>query len=100
MALPSTRSRVTVLIITASAITASSLTALPAHAATAVAFSSVIPAPVTATPAAGVTYPVTTATTVYTEPGSAAATTIGTQLATTLRRSTGYPIPVTPNAGP
>lgn len=68
--------------------------ALVQPAAAAVSFSSVVPAPVSSTPASGVTYTVTAATTIYTEPGSAAAADIAGQLATILRRSTGYPLPV------
>jgi hexosaminidase len=73
--------------------------ALPALAAAvqpaaAVSFSSVVPAPVSSTPASGVTYTITAATTIYTEPGSAAAADIAGQLATILRRSTGYPLPI------
>jgi len=66
----------------------------PADAAVAVSFSSVVPAPVSTTPAAGVTYQITSATTLYIEPGSAAAAGIAGQLATILRRSTGYPLPI------
>src|SRR5690349_11228272 len=59
-----------------------------------VSFSSVVPAPVSTTPASGVTYTITAGTTIYTEPGSAAVADIAGQLATILRRSTGYPLPI------
>lgn len=57
-------------------------------------YSSVVPVPVSATPTAGVSYPLTAATTIWTQPGSAAAAGVGGYLATLLRRSTGYPLPV------
>ncbi|MEV0271688.1 beta-N-acetylhexosaminidase [Hamadaea sp. NPDC050747] len=63
-------------------------------AATVVTFAAVVPAPVSSVPAAGVTYQLTSATTVYAEPGSAAAQAVATLLATQLRRSTGYALPV------
>ncbi|WP_181870973.1 beta-N-acetylhexosaminidase [Sphaerisporangium album] len=72
------------------------LSVAPAEAATAVSFTSVVPAPVTATPAAGVTYAITSSTAVHTDPGAEA---IGERLAAQLRRSTGYPIPVAPAPG-
>ncbi|MDI1461519.1 beta-N-acetylhexosaminidase [Catellatospora sp. KI3] len=59
-----------------------------------VPLTSVVPAPVTATPTAGVTYTIGSATAIYTEPGSAAATGIGDYLAGILRPSTGFPLPV------
>ncbi|NUR73329.1 MAG: family 20 glycosylhydrolase [Hamadaea sp.] len=62
--------------------------------ATAVSFANVVPAPVSATPAAGVTYQITSSTTVYAEAGSTAAQAVATFLATQLRRSTGYALPV------
>jgi hexosaminidase len=65
------------------------LVALPA-----VALTSVVPAPVSVTPVAGVTNTLTAATTIYVEPGSAPAAGVGGYLATLLRRSTGYPLPV------
>ncbi len=67
----------------------------PAQAATGpVALTSVVPAPVSAVASAGVTYSITTATNVYTQAGSTEAAAIGTQFATVLRRSTGFPLPV------
>jgi hexosaminidase len=60
-----------------------------ATAATAVSFNTVVPAPASATPAAGVTYQITSATSLYSEAPEA-----GAQLAALLRRSTGYPIPI------
>jgi hexosaminidase len=74
----------------------------PAAAATPVAFTSVVPAPASTTATAGVSYPVTAATTIYTQPGSTAAADIGGYLAGILRRSTGYPLPVAdaPSATP
>ncbi|MFL6054503.1 MAG: beta-N-acetylhexosaminidase [Actinoallomurus sp.] len=57
--------------------------------------SSVVPAPVSATPTNGVTYTIIDSTAIYTEPGSAAAAEIGDSLAQTLRRSTGFLLPVT-----
>lgn len=69
---------------------------VPAHAATAVSFSAVVPAPVSSVPATGVTHTITSATTIFTD---AAATAIGEQLATILRRSTGFALPVAPAPG-
>ncbi|HCT80005.1 MAG TPA: beta-N-acetylhexosaminidase [Micromonosporaceae bacterium] len=83
--------RLSLLVLVAATLTVPS----PAHAATAVSFSSVVPAPVSSTASPGVNYSITSATTVYIEPGSSA---IGDYLAGILRRSTGYPIPVV--AGP
>ncbi|MFE9690191.1 beta-N-acetylhexosaminidase [Micromonospora sp. NPDC005806] len=60
----------------------------------AVSLTSVVPAPVLATPATGVTYQITATTTIYTEPGSPAAAEIAGQLGAILRRSTGYPMPI------
>jgi hexosaminidase len=59
-----------------------------------VPLTSVVPAPVSVTPVAGVTNALTAATTIYVEPGSASAAEVGGYLATLLRRSTGYPLPV------
>src|SRR6266487_7043869 len=73
--------------------TVASATVQPA-ATSAVSLSSVVPAPVTATPTAGVIYSITASTTIYTEPGSIAAADIGGYLAAILRRSTGYALPV------
>ncbi|WP_027341478.1 beta-N-acetylhexosaminidase [Hamadaea tsunoensis] len=72
----------------------------PAAAATAVTFGSVVPAPVSSTPSAGVTYSLTSATTVYTEAGSSAAAAIGSLLAAPLRTATGYALPVVANSAP
>ncbi|OKI44702.1 beta-N-acetylhexosaminidase [Micromonospora sp. CB01531] len=69
-------------------------------AAAAVSLASVVPAPVTATPATGVTYRVTAATAIYTEPGSPAVADVAGQLAAILRRSTGYPMPVVDASSP
>ena len=71
-----------------------------AYAATASSFTSVVPAPVSATATPGVSFTVTATTTIYTEPGSAAATGIGDQLAAILRRSTGFALPVAPEPSP
>ncbi|MFE9654594.1 beta-N-acetylhexosaminidase [Micromonospora sp. NPDC006431] len=71
-----------------------------APAAAAVSLASVVPAPVTATPATGVTYRVTAATAIYTEPGSPAVADVAGQLAAILRRSTGYPMPVVDASSP
>jgi hexosaminidase len=76
--------------------------AAPPTTTAAVSFSAVVPAPVSSTPAAGVTHTITAATTIYVQPGSSAASQIGGFLATQLRRSTGFPLPVVdaPNANP
>jgi hexosaminidase len=71
-----------------------------AFAATANSFSSVVPAPVSATAAPGVTFSISATTTIYTEAGSSAAADIGGQLATVLRRSTGFALPVQPVPSP
>ncbi|GAA0409393.1 beta-N-acetylhexosaminidase [Microbispora corallina] len=63
-------------------------------AATPVPYSAVVPAPATAVPASGVAYQITSATAIHTEPGSAAAASIGAYLAGLLRPSTGFPLPV------
>jgi len=68
--------------------------ATPAAAAAAVAFSSVVPVPVTSNATAGVTYGITAATTIYAQPGSAPAAAIANQLAARLRVSTGFALPV------
>jgi hexosaminidase len=57
-------------------------------------FADVVPAPVTARPAAGVTFSLTRGVKIYTAPGSADAAAVGRYLAAGLRRSTGYPLPV------
>ena len=79
---------------TATTLPASALPTAAVPAATAVSFSSVVPAPVQASPAAGVTHLITAGTTIYVQPGSAAAADIGGYLAAILRRSTGFPLPV------
>jgi len=63
----------------------------PAEAATAVTFDSVIPAPVTSVAAPGVTFTITSASAIHADAG---ASPIADQLATILRRSTGYALPV------
>jgi hexosaminidase len=68
--------------------------AQPAAAATPVAFGSVVPAPVTSAPTAGVSFTISASTTLYTEAGSAAARAIATQFAVRLRASTGLPLPI------
>ncbi|MFF4193947.1 beta-N-acetylhexosaminidase [Nonomuraea sp. NPDC001831] len=60
-----------------------------ATAAAAVAFGAIVPAPVSAVPAAGVTYRITAATALYSDVAE-----VGEQLARRLRRSTGYPVPI------
>jgi hexosaminidase len=50
--------------------------------------------PVSSTPTAGVTYTITATTTIYAQPGSASGATIANQLATRLRASTGFALPV------
>src|SRR5438552_16400575 len=90
MSLPSPRRFLPVLLVAATVGLAPSA---PAAAATPVAFNSVVPAPASATATAGVTYPVTAATTIYTQPGSTAAAGIGGYLAATPRPPTRYPLP-------
>ena len=75
----------TVLLAVTSGVSGAPATVASVDAAT-VSPASVVPAPVIATSASGVTYHITATTTIYTEPGSTAAT--------ILRRSTGYPMPV------
>ena len=67
--------------------------ATPASAAV-VSLQSVVPAPVSVQPAAGVTYTLPPDAGIYTQPARAAAD-VGTYLAGILRRSTGYALPVT-----
>ncbi|MEV4621087.1 beta-N-acetylhexosaminidase [Asanoa sp. NPDC049573] len=55
---------------------------------------SVVPAPVSVTSTAGVVNTLTSTTSIYVEPGSAPAAQVGGYLASLLRRSTGYPLPV------
>ena len=83
----------TVLLAVTSGVSGAPATVASVDAAT-VSPASVVPAPVIATSASGVTYHITATTTIYTEPGSTAAAGIAGQLATILRRSTGYPMPV------
>ncbi|MCW3840025.1 beta-N-acetylhexosaminidase [Micromonospora yasonensis] len=70
--------------------------------ATSASLASVLPAPVVATATQGVTYRITTTTTIYAQAGSAAAADIAGQLAAILRPSTGYPVPIAaaPSSGP
>lgn len=75
--------------------------AAPASAATAVSFSSVVPVPVTSPASAGVSYSITSGTTIYSAPGSAEAATIAGRLSGLLRTSTGFSLPVvTSNPAP
>ncbi|MEV4414290.1 family 20 glycosylhydrolase [Catellatospora sp. NPDC049609] len=80
------------------AITASGLgwlaDAAPADAAPA-ALQSVVPAPVSVQPAAGVVHTLAAGATIQTQAGSPAAADVGTYLAGLLRPSTGYALPVT-----
>ncbi|MFG1966939.1 beta-N-acetylhexosaminidase [Nonomuraea sp. NPDC049028] len=79
----------TVLILVA-ALVATSVSASPsARAAAPLSFGGVVPAPVSATPTAGVTYRITSATSLYSDVPA-----VGEQLARQLRRSTGYPVPI------
>lgn len=80
-------------IILALALTGIVAPASTAIAATPVAFSALVPTPVTAT-ASGATFNITSSTTIYT-----ADTAIANQLAAVLRRSTGFPIPVVNGTG-
>ncbi|MEU8633429.1 family 20 glycosylhydrolase [Amycolatopsis sp. NPDC048633] len=65
----------------------------PAAAATP-ALQSIVPVPVSVTPAAGVTFPLVSTTKIVTEAGSAPAKDVGTYLAGVLRPSTGFALPV------
>nr|WP_249044686.1 family 20 glycosylhydrolase [Crossiella equi] len=60
---------------------------------------SVVPAPASVTPSAGVTHTLSAATRIQTQAGSAEATGVGNYLAGILRRSTGYPLPVSAASG-
>ncbi|MEQ0560890.1 family 20 glycosylhydrolase [Amycolatopsis sp. NEAU-NG30] len=71
--------------------TAAQLT--PAAAATP-ALQSIVPVPVSVTPAAGVAFPLVSTTKIVTEAGSAPARQVGDYLAGVLRPSTGYALPV------
>ncbi|MEU5868152.1 family 20 glycosylhydrolase [Nonomuraea sp. NPDC047529] len=73
----------------ATSVSASVTVSPSATAAAAVAFGTIVPAPVSAVPAAGVTYPITAATALYSDVPE-----LGEQLAGRLRRSTGYPVPI------
>ncbi|WP_279340006.1 beta-N-acetylhexosaminidase [Sphaerisporangium perillae] len=68
----------------------------PATAAAVVAFGTVVPVPVTSTVTTGVTYGITASTAVYADPGAEG---IAERLAALLRRSTGYPVPVSAAPG-
>ncbi len=82
-------------VVAAATVVSSVSLAVPAHAAgSPVPLTSVVPAPVSAVASTGVSYDITTATNVYTEPGSTEAAAIGGQFAAALRRSTGFPLPV------
>lgn len=83
-------------IATAGALAAPGVLAVPAPAlaATPVTFGSVVPVPVTSTPASGVSFPINATTTIYNEAGSTPARSIATQLAVRLRASTGFPLAV------
>ncbi|WP_410589566.1 family 20 glycosylhydrolase [Amycolatopsis sp. lyj-23] len=65
----------------------------PAAAATP-ALQSIVPVPVSVTPAAGVAFPLVSTTSIVTEAGSAAARQVGDYLAGVLRPSTGFALPV------
>ncbi len=65
----------------------------PATAATA-ALQSIVPVPVSVTPAAGVAFPLVATTKIVTEAGSAPAKQVGDYLAGVLRPSTGFALPV------
>ncbi|MEU4523076.1 family 20 glycosylhydrolase [Amycolatopsis sp. NPDC024027] len=65
----------------------------PAAAATP-ALQSIVPAPVSVTPAAGVAFPLVSTTKIVTEAGSAPARQVGDYLAGVLRPSTGFALPV------
>ncbi|MGW6263059.1 family 20 glycosylhydrolase [Streptomyces sp. NPDC055085] len=67
-----------------------------AQAATQSAMSTIVPRPVAVQPSIAVSYPLTGATTIYTDATSTAAGQIGEALATILRPSTGYALPVRP----
>ncbi|MEV6007999.1 family 20 glycosylhydrolase [Streptomyces sp. NPDC051976] len=70
-------------------------TAAVRAAAGAGTMSAIVPQPVLVQPATSVSYPITSATTIYTDAASSAANQIGGYLAGILRPSTGYPLPVT-----
>jgi hexosaminidase len=76
-------------LLTASASATATTFATPAAAPRAVSFDSVVPAPVSAIPARGVTYHITPATTVHSDVPA-----VADLLAQQLRRSTGYRIPL------
>src|SRR5437762_6930708 len=57
------------------------------------ALQSIVPAPVSVTPSAGVVFPVVSTTKIVTEAGSAPAKQVGDYLAGVLRPSTGYALP-------
>jgi hexosaminidase len=66
----------------------------PAPAAREQAFASVVPAPASATVTPGVSYAITRATALYSQPGSRAAAAVAAGLAALLRPSTGFRLPV------
>ncbi|GAA3344481.1 beta-N-acetylhexosaminidase [Amorphoplanes nipponensis] len=87
------------LLVAALAVPAATVAAPAAAApATIVPLTSVIPAPVEAHPIAGRDFRLGPLTVIRTQPGSAAARTVGDQLARALRPATGYPLPVLPVA--
>jgi hexosaminidase len=65
-----------------------------AAAVTAVPFGSILPAPVQASQAPGVTHLITADTVIHVRPGSAAAARVGGHLADLLRPATGFALPV------
>src|SRR2546429_7274678 len=68
---------------------------LAAEAATPTAYAAIVPAPVSATATAGVSFAVRPGTVISTD-----SLPVGEYLAAFLRRSTGYPLPVRPATGP
>jgi hexosaminidase len=68
--------------------------AAPADAAVATGFASVVPAPVSAAPTSGASYSIGTGTVISTD-----STPVGEYLASILRPSTGYPLPVRAPSG-
>src|SRR2546430_11470160 len=57
-------------------------------------FADVVPAPAVAQQASGVTFTLSRTSRIFSAPGSADAAAVGSYLASILRRSTGYPLPV------
>ncbi|MEU4426692.1 family 20 glycosylhydrolase [Actinoplanes sp. NPDC024001] len=66
----------------------------PAQAAPTQVFTNVVPRPATVTANPNVSYTVTSATSIYTWAGNAAAGAVGTYLAGIMRPSTGFPLPL------